>query len=408
MLLRIFLLIWGTIFLTLVSFALFIHLANWQTPPLVRNDVTQELALAALARLTQEYGADQALVEWQSMASVFVPFVATADADCNAELSIADSAGHCLTLTGPEAPSTIMDEIRTLTLPLSFGALISAIAAYLVSRRMTREFSILSQGLRDLADGRLKTRITPVLRPRDPYMTDLANAFDHAASQLQSLSEGRQRLFHDISHEIRSPLARLQAAIALLEKQPQRYQTMLRQMGTDIGRLDHLVDEILTLARLEQDEPVLTREPLDIVDLLEPIIDDANFEGERRQISVRYEGPNHLPLTGNAEMLHRSFENVIRNALTYSPDKGQVSINARAEPNQISVKIADTGPGVPEEELANLFEPFVRIGDTMRAKGAGLGLAIASRGIELHGGTITGQNRNGAGLVIALHIPRDA
>lgn len=177
------------------------------------------------------------------------------------------------------------------------------------------------------------------------------------------------------------------------------------QMTTDIERLDHLVDEILTLARFERAQLTSRAEDLDIVDIIEPILEDANFEGQQKGITVRYEGLEQMELHADAELLHRAFENVIRNAIAYSPEGGEVIISSRITANNFAIEISDEGPGVAQADLKNLFAPFVRLDDARRSMGVGLGLAIAASAIEAHAGNISAHCRSTCGLVIRVIIP---
>lgn len=401
---RFFVFIWGTILLTLLSFTALVTLMDWSAPKFAQDEIELALVRRELSEVARTGGVDAALDLWRQIAPAHDAITVAPAPDCAAPDAVQASAGRCLSVKLAASAESDLSHIQPMLVPLMLGAVISALAALVLSRWLTHPIRVVNQGLRHLAGRQLATRIRPQLAPSDRELAELVTAFDEAASQLQQFSEERQSLFHDISHEIRSPLARLRAAIGLIERHPQRAEDLLGQMSTDIGRLDHLVDEILMLARLERADTLGATERLDLLDVLEPILTDARFEGQPRNITLRYEGPDLIPATGNAELLHRSFENVIRNALTYSPDGGEVLIRARRQTGRITIEITDQGGGVAEEDLVRMFKPFVRLGDMGRAKGAGLGLAIAARGIELHGGSIRGQNRAGGGLMVVIEL----
>lgn len=394
---RFFVFIWGTILLTLLSFTALVTLMDWSAPKFAQDEIELALVRRELSAAAGPGGMAAALEVWRQIASAHEAITVAPDPGCTSSDAIRDAAGECLSVSLAASTPSGLSRAEPALIPLALGAVISALAALLLSHWLSHPIRVVNQGLRQLAGGQLLTRLRPHLAPSDRELAELVTAFDEAATQLQQFSQERQSLFHDISHEIRSPLARLRAAIGLIEQHPQRVQDLLGQMSTDIGRLDHLVDEILMLARLERSDILGATERLDLLDVLAPILTDASFEGQPRGVTLRYQGPDHLPMTGNAELLHRSFENVIRNALTYSPDGGEVLVQAQMQGGRIGIEIADQGAGVADEDLARMFKPFVRLGDTGRAKGAGLGLAIAARGVELHGGAIRGQNRAGAG-----------
>jgi len=295
--------------------------------------------------------------------------------------------------------------VPPILLTLFIGGLVSAVMAIFLSRWLTRPLRKASQGLKAIAAGRLETRIFEGLRTSNRKIRDLGHDFDFAAERLQALTEGRNRLFHDISHEIRSPLARLRAAVGLIEVTPARGGALAGRMEGDIGRLDHLVDEILTLARLDRSQPLGTVEAFDLLDIVENIIFDANFEGREKNAPVRYWGAEKLKLRGNPELLHRACENVVSNAMSHSPQGGVVSITGNQNADEIILEVADDGPGVPEPSLKAIFNPFVRVDEVAASQGIGLGLAIASSAVRSHGGSISEQNRTQGGLLIGIAIP---
>lgn len=279
--------------------------------------------------------------------------------------------------------------VPPILLPLFIGGLVSAVMATFLSCWLTRPLRKVSQGLKAVAAGRLETRILESLRTSSREISDLGRDFDLAAEPLQALTEGRNRLFHYISHEIRSPLARLRAAVGLIEVNPSRSGALAGRMEGDIARLDHLVDEILTLARLDRGKPLGAVEAFDLLDIVENIIFDANFEGREKNVSLRYWGAEKLELIGNPELLHRACENVVRNALSHSPYGVTVSVTGSQSGDDIVLEIADEGPGVPEPNLKAIFNPSVHVDVDTAPHGIGRGLAIASSAVRSHGGEIT-------------------
>lgn len=290
--------------------------------------------------------------------------------------------------------------------------LISAMVAVLIigpalAWYLSRPLRHLRWGLRRAAEGRFDTRVEPLMHGRRDEIADLAQEFDHMASQLQQATESHQVLLHDISHELRSPLSRLQAAIGLLRQDPTQTEAMVDRIQRESERLDALIEELLTLHRLEASSG-LARERVDVIELLHAIAEDADFEA-RSQLArqVRIDAPGQFVAQVNGELLYRAFENVIRNAVKYTAPGTAVEIFARVSPEdgQLVTTVQDRGPGVPEAMLKNIFEPFTRIEGSESVRGVGLGLAIALRATKLHGGRIEASLRDGGGLVMTLWLP---
>lgn len=405
MALRVFAVIWGALVLTLLLFGLLVAALD-PTPPkgaviaAERTVIERQIALVA-----GQKGAASALEFWSAIAPAHPGIIVAEDPACADATSIRLAQGGCLAVTATEAPSRFLEGFRILLLPLSVGVAVSAGAALLLSRHLTRPIRTVNAALQRLASGDLDSRIGNVLDGSSGELAQLGEAFDHAADRLQKLSEGQRRLFNELSHEIRSPLARLRAAVGLLEVSPDRLAEMLRQIETDIVRLDTLVHDILTLARLDSAavQPVFA--DLDLVDILEPMLSDANFEGETRSVALTYDGPASLPLMGNAELLHRALENVIRNALFHSPDGSTVEVQTNVEANRLNIYISDQGPGVPDVDKRRLFEPFFRPTKASSTVGTGLGLAISARAVASHGGMIDLLDNLPQGLRVRIALP---
>lgn len=400
---RVFIVIWGALVLTLLLFSMLVAALD-PTPPKGAISVAERMVIERqLALVAERDGIAGALAFWSDISAAHPGITVARDTACAAAPGSLPSA--CLMVTGENVSSRFLEGLGILFLPLSVGFAISAGAALLLSRHLSRPIRTVNAALQRLAAGDLDSRIGSALDGSSHELARLGDAFDHAADRLQKLSEGQKRLFNDLSHEIRSPLARLQAAVGLLEVSPDRLAEMLRQLETDIVRLDTLVRDILTLARLDSSEAGGAFETIDLVDILEPILSDANFEGQVRNVSANYAGPSRLPFSGNAELLHRAIENVVRNALTHSPPGGEVAVLAAADSGAIVIEIADEGQGVPEAEKPRLFDPFVRLPNAAPRGGTGLGLAIAARTVAAHGGTIRLTDNLPTGLRVRITLP---
>lgn len=285
---------------------------------------------------------------------------------------------------------------------LLIGAAASLAVSAVLAWYLTRPIHALRWAFGAAASGRLDTRVAPRIGARRDEIADLGRDFDRMAAQLQTLVGSQRRLLHDVSHELRSPLARLQAAIGLARQDPGRLEASLERIEREATRLDVLVGEVLTLARLETQERKPAFQAVDLADLVASIGEDARFEAEASGKRVQVAVPDHLIVKGNAELLHRAVENVVRNAVKYTAEGTEVVVRLEQEEDLAILQVTDRGPGIPEGELGRIFEPFYRLGND-GAKGFGLGLAIAQLAVRAHGGSIRAAN-TGSGLELTLQF----
>lgn len=290
--------------------------------------------------------------------------------------------------------------------PLAAGLLASVGFSVLMAWTLARPVRQLRSAFGSLAEGRLDTRVAGRMGGWRDEIVDLGQDFDHMANRLQALVGAQRRLLHDVSHELRSPLARLQAAIGLARQNPVRAEELMERVERESGRLDQLVGELLTLARLEAGSSDAPRERLDLFDLAAGVAGDAAFEAEARGVSVVFEGQGDAPLAGDGAQLQRAFENVMRNAVKFSPPGGRVEVAAARDDGTFRMQVSDAGPGVPVSDLDRIFEPFFR-SEGSAAPGFGLGLAIARRAVAAHGGIIRAENRSPSGLTVRVELPLD-
>lgn len=281
----------------------------------------------------------------------------------------------------------------------------AGLAAYLA-----RPIRRLRGGFRRLAEGDLKVRLTPGMGRRRDEIADLAHDFDAMAERLQHLVASRDRLLHDVSHELRSPLARLSLAVGLARQAGGFDEQALSRIETEGARLNAIVGDLLSLSRAES-EAGAEEIYFDVASLLRVICDDARFEAQPRDVKVALElsqelsDPDQAPvLKGAPELLRRGFENVIRNALRFSPAGKTVHVAARTEHDRIVIEVADEGPGVSAALLGTMFDPFVKGAGEVR--GVGLGLSIARRAIAAHDGEVQALNRASGGLLMRISLPR--
>lgn len=289
-------------------------------------------------------------------------------------------------------------------LPIIAGSIVSIIFAALLAWYFARPIRSLRRAFEAVAGGALETRIGASMGKRRDELADLGQNFDHMAERLQGLVEGQRRLLHDVSHEMRSPLARLQAATDLIRQQPERSAEFVARIERDTARMDRLVGELLTLARLDAGITGKHGDAVDLREVIAGIVDDARFEAERKGCIVAVEIDDAAVVHGSHELLHRALENVVRNAVRFSPEGASVAVSAELTDGRQRITVADRGPGVPAAELETIFEPFFRSG-THGSAGYGLGLAISRRIVEAHGGRISAANRDGGGLRVTLELP---
>ncbi len=283
----------------------------------------------------------------------------------------------------------------------------SIIFAALLARYFSRPIRHLRAAFEAAAKGDLGVRVGEEMGKRRDELADLGHNFDLMASHLGTLMDGQQRLLHDVSHELRSPLARLQAAIGLVRQQPDKLHDTLDRIERESTRMDKLVGELLTLSRLEAGVLNNMDEEINLHELVSEVVNDARFEAKASGHVVEYSPTCMATATGNAELLHRAIENVVRNAVKHSPAGSMVSVydNLDAAAGRWRVQICDQGPGIPQGELAAIFEPFFRSNGSKSSDGHGLGLAIARRVVEAHKGNISAANQAGGGLCVEISIP---
>lgn len=303
---------------------------------------------------------------------------------------------------GPHRPKPL-----PLWLSVSAGLLSSLLFSALLAWHFAQPLRALRNALAQLAGGQLDVRLGQTLGKRRDELADLGRDFDHMAEQIGSLVTAQQRLLHDVSHELRSPLARMQAAIGLAQQQPDKTASMLERLERESQRISDLVGELLLLSRLEAGVGEQQIAALDLAALLAGIVDDARFEAEAKGVAIRYRAIEAGLVECDGELLQRAVENVLRNAVQHCRANGEVRIDARFDSRRqrLQLSIEDQGPGVPEDELAAIFRPFFRGGQPGRRQGVGLGLTIAQRAVQTLGGKISAGNSAGSGLHVTIDLP---
>ena len=296
-----------------------------------------------------------------------------------------------------------------LLLPL----LVIALASLLISLLITRPLGGLKAATQNFASGNLAARAPRKLSARNDAFGELAREFDQMSARIQKLVGEHRRLLRDVSHELRSPLSRMQVAATLLEgnSRPAAAAEVAR-IQTEIVRLDALIAQLLSLTRLHAGSAALTLQTVNLGDLLQRVARDAAYEfshqGKRVQVIGVDRKDRQTSVRADADKLGSAFENVIRNGLRYTRSALMVKLQrVSATPPMARIDIIDDGLGVPEKDLQNIFEAFFRPDQSRNeATGsAGIGLAIARGIIQVHGGTIQAANNPGGGLCVSIHLP---
>jgi two-component system sensor histidine kinase CpxA len=303
---------------------------------------------------------------------------------------------------------------RGMPIPgLIIGVITSGLVCYLLAWYLTKPIIRLRAATRQLAAGDLTARSGSPAGKRRDEVAGLVRDFDAMAERLEMLVKAQSRLLNDISHELRSPLARLNVALGLARQRAGvESADMLDRIELEASRLNELIGRILTLARLEDGEQRVPQTPVPLGDLVASVAEDAEFEAQERHCHVHTTIPvGDWGVRGNDSLLHSAVENVVRNAIRYTQEGTSVEIELSSEKRagaaEAVLRVSDSGPGVPEDALGKLFQPFYRLDDARGrlTGGVGLGLAITERAVRFHGGKVSASNRAEGGLVVEIRLP---
>lgn len=309
----------------------------------------------------------------------------------------------------PPPPSWLFHPIVHLLAAFALGALV----CYGLAKYLTSPVTKLRAATRELAAGNLSVRVLPRLGGRRDELASLAADFDEMAEKIQILIESQRRLLGDISHELRSPLARLNVALELArQRSGVEAQTALERIQLEAETLNEMIGQLLALTRIESGAEHLQKTQFDLQSLVADVAKDADFEARARERTVKLGSSEAVVVDGVPNLLRAAIENVVRNAVAYTAKGTTVDIDLKIDDSgtgssdkSVRIVVRDHGPGVPEESLTKIFRPFYRVDEARdrEAGGVGLGLAIAERAVKLHGGSITAANANG--LVVTITIP---
>ncbi|MDO5059940.1 MAG: HAMP domain-containing sensor histidine kinase, partial [Neisseria sp.] len=306
-------------------------------------------------------------------------------------------------------PGLPLDPMWHEIIILGFIFLVGLLLAYILANNITKPIRILGKGMAKLAEGSLDTRLSEELKDRDDELSHLGQQFDKMAEQLQKLVEKERHLLHHVSHEMRSPLARMQAILALIESQPQNQARYMARLEGELERMNELVGELLTLSRLESANTKMEKEELKLVPFLRHLVEDSQEialkNGQTVSIDVG-NVPENARLSANESYLYRAFDNVIRNAVNYSPEGSVIQVALSEAGSHWQIDITDNGPGVKPEQLGSIFTAFYRADSSAHKPGTGLGLALTKHIVDQHCGTISAENIAPNGLRMRFVLPK--
>lgn len=336
-------------------------------------------------------------------------------------LLVVSAAGkHYLYLAAPPRrpkPPAWYENLAHFAVPQLLVAIaVGGVTTFVLVLLFTRPLVRLRTAARELAQGKLNTRVKVATGHPSPFREDefqaLVHDFNHMAGRLESLVSAQQLLLRDVSHELRSPLARLSVALELAREDAEpEMLNHLHRIERETSRLNLLIGQLLTLSSMEAIERAENFESVSLPELILEVIPDAEYEAGQQQTSICFEASNECMVRGNRQLLYRAIENIVRNAVRYTDAGSQVEVRLKIEDDDSGgsaiLEVSDHGPGIPESDLEAIFRPFYRV-DYARSQdtgGFGVGLAIAERAVKLHNGKLRAFNRAGGGVTIEMRFP---
>jgi two-component system, OmpR family, sensor kinase len=290
---------------------------------------------------------------------------------------------------------------------LCVALVVTALTSWWLARHLSAPIRRIQAGARALASENLDVRVSAGLEGRKDELAVLARDFDAMADQLRANRGAITQLLRDISHELRSPLARMRVALGLARQPPADLSRQLDRLEREIERLDSLISQVLKLARLHGTDGPFARETFELDEVIEEVVRDANFEGAVKNCKVRLQGAAAAAVNGNRDLVRSAIENVLRNAVRYSPQDAPVDVSVARAQSGVVILIRDRGPGVPDKDLERIFEPFYRVAESRDRDtgGEGIGLAITAQVMKAHGGSAKAANGRQGGFEVRLNLP---
>jgi len=315
----------------------------------------------------------------------------------------------------PGMPGSVRFTVIAITRSLLPILLVGGVFCYWLARYLSTLIEVLRGVTQELSDGKLTARVNEKLLKRRDEIGHLGRDFNVMAGRIESLVEAQRRLLGDISHELRSPLARQGVALGLARRRAGAEATSaLDRIEREGERLNEMIGQLLALSRLESGTDGLKNVKIDLSGLVQDVVDDADFEARSSNRSVNLINHEPCQLFGVPELISSAIENVVRNAVRHTEKGTAVNVSLAIEPDHgerwATINVRDHGKGIPENTIKEIFRPFYRVEDARdrTTGGTGLGLSIAARAVRLHHGTIKASNAENGGLVVEIRLPLES
>ena len=364
-----------------------VPLREIRLPPPVRHALPDWLAS----------GHDIALNPWPGF---YIGVQKVTGSDGHVRQLVAVSSSH--TRVPPRTRERILLDVQ-----LALSLLLIAIVGWWIARSVSRPVEAMRAATRQMAAGQFTTRVERRWSAQRDELGQLARDFNGMAERIEYLVKHERGVLQDLSHELRSPLARLHLILDLAQHSATQAEAAAHfaRAEQEIARMDHMTAQMLALSRLEGGLPGMLHESVELAGLTTDRAAAARIEAEARNVVLHVTDPGPMVVQGSRILLERALDNVIANAIKFSRAGGTVKIELSRTPEGAQWSIRDSGPGVPEEELDLLFRPFFRGTNAAQATGHGLGLAIVQRVMHAHGGGVTARNLVVGGLEVVLRLP---
>ena len=321
------------------------------------------------------------------------------------DVVFADGITHFLiTLPQRMRPGTYWLETNLL-LQLALPMILMAMISIIIYRHVMSPLRQLDRATQAISQGHFEVRLRNSLGRRNDEITALAETFDSMVERIGKLVQSQRHLTSDLSHELRTPLTRIELALSWAEQNTPD-SPPLRRIREECQQMRQLVEDTLSLAWLENEQPKLQTDDLDLTDLIDSIVDNARFEFPHHRLELNL--PELAPLSHSSDRaLGHAIENIIRNALSHTPVGGMVMLSLLQEQERYLIHVDDEGPGVNSKYLEDIFKPFFRQGRASRHhyQGFGVGLSLAKRQIEAVGGQLKASNQESKGLRMTITLP---
>ncbi|MDX1913961.1 MAG: ATP-binding protein [Methylophilus sp.] len=290
---------------------------------------------------------------------------------------------------------------------LLIGTLASIFFAAILAWYFLKPIKNLRHAFQEAASGNLNVQVAEKMGSRNDELSDLGRHFDHMVTRINALLKAEKRLLHHVSHELRSPLARIHMALGLATQNQARIGSSIDRIELEANRMEKLIGELLELSRFESGIVEIKKESFVLNDILETIVEDAALEASAKRIKILLDAASSLVVMGQQDLLYRAIENVVRNAIKYGPSESEIKLLCQYEQGRkwVLVEVVDQGTGVLETELEDIFKPFVRGYSSSQNEGHGVGLAITKQVIEAHGGEVVAKNLKPFGFSVLMKIP---